>query len=180
MADWATVKYVTPAVITRLSVNQTNAVGPTASFAVEVAGNVPLSYQCRRQGTNLVDAGCVSGVTTTNLLFANVQLADVAGYSVVVTNAYGSVTSIVVQLTVTIPPNPGRFTRLSYSPDTGFVSFSVTPPSASVPHPDLPLAGGRQLGGLAELQLHWPHRVHGCGSHRGRAPLLPRGESGNC
>ena len=45
---------------------------------------------------------------------------DAAGYTVVVTNAYGSVTSSVAQLTVTIPPSPGRFTRLAYSPETGF------------------------------------------------------------
>ena len=118
--DWATVKYVTPAVITRPPVSQTNAVGTTASFAVEAAGNVPLRYQWRRQGTNLLDGGNLSGVTTTNLLIANVQLADAAGYSVVVTNAYGSATSTVAQLTVTIPPNPGRFTSFSYSPVMGF------------------------------------------------------------
>jgi hypothetical protein len=114
------VKYVTPAIIARPPGSQTNAVGTTASFTVEAAGNVPLSYQWRRQGTNLVDGPSISGVTTTNLLISNVQLVDAAGYSVVVTNAYGSVTSFVAQLTVTIPPSPGRLTNCSYSPVMGF------------------------------------------------------------
>jgi hypothetical protein len=85
---------------------------------------VPLGYQWRRQGTNLVE-----GVTATNLLIANVQPSDARGYSVVVTNAYGGITSSVAQLTVTIPPSPGRFTRVSYSPDTGlsFIFRDATP-----------------------------------------------------
>jgi hypothetical protein len=116
-ADVATIKYVVPVIVARQPLSCTNAVGTTASFTVEAAGSLPLSYQWRRQGTNLVDRGNVSGVTTTNLLIANVQLADAAGYSVVITNAYGSTTSSVAQLTVI---NPGRFTDLSYSKATGF------------------------------------------------------------
>jgi hypothetical protein len=118
--DLATIKYVTPPIITRQPASCTNAVGTSASFIVEVAGSAPFSYQWRRGGTNLVDEGNISGVTTTNSLIANVQPADAAGYIVVVTNAYGSVTSIVAQLTVVVPPNPGRFTNLSYSPTMGF------------------------------------------------------------
>jgi hypothetical protein len=67
-----------------------------------------------------MNGGNISGVTTTNLQIANVQTANAGSYSVVVTNANGSVTSQVAQLTVTIPPNPGRFTNFSYSPVTGF------------------------------------------------------------
>ena len=122
-ASFVTIKYVIPPIITRQPVSCTNVVGTTASFTVEAwaaAGATPLSYQWRRDGTNLVDAGNLSGVTTTNLLVADVQLADQAGYSVVVTNAYGSVTSVVAQLTVYVPPSPGRFTKLSYEPETGF------------------------------------------------------------
>ncbi len=118
--DWATIKYVTPAIITRPPVSQTNAVGTTASFTVEAAGNLPLTYQWRRQGTNLMDGPNLFGVTTPNLQIANVQFTDAAGYSVVLTNAFGSVTSSVAQLTVTIRSNPGRFSNLSYSPETGF------------------------------------------------------------
>ncbi len=116
-ADYATVKYSVVPVITRQPLSRTNSVGTTASFSVEAAGSVPLSYQWRRQGANLLNGPNVSGVATTNLVLTNVQLADAAGYTVVVTNAYGSVTSSVAQLTVV---NPGRFTNLSYSPAMGF------------------------------------------------------------
>jgi len=92
-------------------------VGTIATFTVEVAGSAPFSYQWRREGTNLVNGPNLSGVTTTNLLVANIQLAAAAGYTVVVTNVYGSATSHVAQLTVI---NPGRFANLSYSPAMGF------------------------------------------------------------
>jgi hypothetical protein len=118
--DYATVKYIVPPIIARPPLSCSNAVGTTASFTVEAVGGLPLGYQWRRQGTNLVNGPNVSGVTTDNLLITNVQLAAAAGYSVVVTNAYGSTTSSVAQLTVFIPANPGRFTDLSYSPTTGF------------------------------------------------------------
>ncbi len=37
-----------------------------------------------------------------------------------ITKADGSTTSSVAQLTVYIPPNPGRFTNFTYSPVIGF------------------------------------------------------------
>ncbi len=37
-----------------------------------------------------------------------------------ITKADGSTTSSVAQLTVYIPPNPGRFTNFTYSPVMGF------------------------------------------------------------
>ncbi len=120
LADWATVKYVTPATITRQPVNCTNAVGTTARFAVEAVGGLPLSYQWRKGETILLDAGNVSGATTANLVIADVQLADANGYSVVVTNAYGRATSVVARLTAVVPPNGGRLTNLAYSPESGF------------------------------------------------------------
>jgi hypothetical protein len=119
-SHFVTLKYVIPPIVTRQPLSQTNAVGATVSFTVEVTGSAPFSHQWRRQGTNLVNGGSLSGVTTTNLLLTNVQLTDAADYSVVVTNAYGSATSGVAQLTVTIPPSPGRFTNFSYSPVMGF------------------------------------------------------------
>lgn len=113
-------RHPVPPIIVRQPASCSNATGTAASFSVEEAGGVPLSYQWRRQGTNLVDGGNISGVTTTHLLLTDVQLADAAGYSVVITNAYSSTTSSVAQLTVAIPPSPGRFTNFSFSPVMGF------------------------------------------------------------
>ncbi len=118
--DLALVKYVTPPIITRQPGNRTNAIGTTASFSVEVGGSAPFTYQWRRDGTNLVDGGNLSGVATTNLLIATVQLEDGCDYTVVVANEWGSATSTIAHLTVITPPSAGRFTNLSYSPATGF------------------------------------------------------------
>jgi len=109
--DFATVKYVMalPPLILVSPIDQTNAPGTTASFTVTASGTQPLTYQWRRDGTNLLDGGNVSGVTTTNLLIANVQPADAAEYTVMVANAYGSVVSAAARLTVTggpsVPPH---------------------------------------------------------------------------
>jgi hypothetical protein len=115
-----TIKYVIPPIIIRQPVSCTNAAGTSASFSVEVAGSAPFTYQWCRDGSNLADGGNISGVTSTNLLIANVQAEDAGGYSVVVTNANGSVTSVVARLTVVVPPSAGRFTTFKYSAETGF------------------------------------------------------------
>ncbi len=67
-----------------------------------------------------MDGGNIAGVATTNLAVANLQPADMANYADLITNTQGSTTSSVAQLTVYVPPNLGRFTRLSYSPVDGF------------------------------------------------------------
>ncbi len=79
----------------------TNLAGTTASFTVTATGTAPLNYQWRFNGNNLANSGRVSGATSTNLTITGVQLADAGNYTVVVTNAYGAVTSSVAVLTVT-------------------------------------------------------------------------------
>ncbi len=118
--DFATIKYVIPPIIIRQPLSCTNPVGTTASFSVEAIGGTPLGYQWRRDETNLVEGDRVSGVTTADLSIANVQLEDACDYTVVVTNEWGSATSVAAHLTVTIPPSAGRFTNLAYSPTAGF------------------------------------------------------------
>ncbi len=119
--ECATIKYVPLAVappnIISQPLSRTNAVGTTASFTVLAGGGVPRSYQWRLEGTNLLDGGNLSGVATTNLLIANVQLTDAGAYTVVVTNAYGSTASSVARLTVV---SRGRFSNLADSPAMGF------------------------------------------------------------
>ncbi len=118
-SDLVLVKYLIPPFVGRQPLSCTNAVGTTASFSVEAVGGLPLSYQWRKGDADLADGGNIAGVTTTNLLIANVQLADAGGYSVLVTNAYGTATSAVAQFTVVVPPSGGQLTNLTYSPATG-------------------------------------------------------------
>jgi len=72
--------------------------GANANISVTASGTTPLSYQWRFNGT------VISGASASNYLKSDVQPPDAGNYSVVVTNAAGSVTSSVAVLTVIIPP----------------------------------------------------------------------------
>jgi hypothetical protein len=74
--------------------NQTTLVGGSASFSVTAGGNAPLSYQWR------FESNALSGATNRLLNLSNVQLSDAGSYSVVVSNAFGTVTSSNAVLTV--------------------------------------------------------------------------------
>ncbi len=68
--------------------------GDTVAFSVSAGGTAPLSYQWRFNSTNILSA------TNTDYSFNNAQTNDAGNYTVVVTNATGSVTSAVAVLTV--------------------------------------------------------------------------------
>ncbi|MGO9586784.1 MAG: immunoglobulin domain-containing protein [Limisphaerales bacterium] len=86
--------------------SQTVLTNTTVTFTVTALGAPTLVYQWQKDGTNLVDGGNVSGSATATLTLTDVQAADAAGYTVVITNAIGSVTSSNAVLTVTdIPPS---------------------------------------------------------------------------
>ena len=74
--------------------------GQPATFTVIANGSLPLTYQWRRNGTDL------SGASANTLVTSAMSLADQgAAYSVVVTNSLGSVTSANAILHVNIPPS---------------------------------------------------------------------------
>jgi hypothetical protein len=91
---------IPPAIFTQPK-DKTNDVWATdlVSFSVVVSGTGPLYYQWQKNGLEVPSA------TNSVLTFASVQTADAGAYSVTITNASGSVTSSVVQLTV-IPYTP--------------------------------------------------------------------------
>ena len=66
--------------------------GATATFAVAATGSGPLAFQWRRNGSDL------PGATGPVLTLTNVSGAEAGNYSVVVSNAAGSVTSVVAPL----------------------------------------------------------------------------------
>ncbi len=83
---------VPPSVVT--PPGSTNApAGGVAWFRVVAAGAQPLAFQWRHAGANLSDGDTVSGATTDTLRLGKVQFANAGVYTVVITNAFGSVTS---------------------------------------------------------------------------------------
>ncbi len=73
--------------------NQIAGRGSIVIFVVTAVGTSPLSYQWQMNGTNLVNGGHIGGATNTILTITNAQTSDDAGYTVIVTNIVGSVTS---------------------------------------------------------------------------------------
>lgn len=75
--------------------------GTNVTFCVMATGAAPLSYQWRKDGTNLIDAAKITGVTNRCLTIANVVEGDSGVYSVTLTNAYGATNSPDATLWVT-------------------------------------------------------------------------------
>lgn len=60
--------------------------GSSATFSVTADGAGSLSYQWRKNGTNMVNGGNVSGATTSTLIIANVSSSDADDYTCVITD----------------------------------------------------------------------------------------------
>lgn len=88
---------VTPTIITQPQ-SLTATLGSSATFTVAAVGGVPLSYHWQFSGTNLVDGGKIAGSQSVSLNISGIQLSNMGNYRVLVTNAYGSVTSSVATL----------------------------------------------------------------------------------
>ena len=81
-----------PAILTQPQ-SQPVAQGSDATFTVFAFGD-SLTYQWRFNGTN------ISGATSSAYTVSNVQATDSGNYDVILTNNYGSVTSLIALLTV--------------------------------------------------------------------------------
>jgi hypothetical protein len=71
-----------------------------ASFTISVTGTWPLMYQWQRGGVALSDGLNIQGSTSNQLAIASSGYGDMGSYSVVISNAWGAVTSAPVSLTV--------------------------------------------------------------------------------
>jgi hypothetical protein len=89
-----------PPEVTGQPQSRTVAAGATVNFSFTAWGTEPLFYQWRKEGINLANGGKFSGVSTATLTISNLQSAEMAGYSVAVTNVYGAVTSSPALLTL--------------------------------------------------------------------------------
>ncbi len=89
-----------PAIVTQPASQSVNA-GATAILSVTATGTAPLGYQWRR---NNVD---IPGATAATLTVTNVQSTNTGAYTVVVSNAVGSATSAIANLSLVaaVPPS---------------------------------------------------------------------------
>jgi uncharacterized repeat protein (TIGR03803 family) len=82
-----------PPQFTTSPANQTASVGGTAQFNVVVVGNLPLSFQWQSNRVNLTNGANVSGATTSSLTLSGLTQRSDAVYSVIVSNAEGTVSA---------------------------------------------------------------------------------------
>jgi hypothetical protein len=122
----ATLTIIEPPAIVRQPSDTYAAAGGTALFDVLAVGTPPLTYRWQRDGVWL------SAESRPVLTLTGVSQADAGRYRVIVTNAYGSATSVWAQLTINEPPMilvPPQSARVFVG---GNVTFSVvaggTPP----------------------------------------------------
>ncbi|MDB6121354.1 MAG: hypothetical protein JWQ71_347 [Pedosphaera sp.] len=97
-----------------------------ATLSVNVTGYQPISFKWRFNGSNLVDNAHVNGSTNSTLTINNLLFSDTGNYSVVVSNAMGSMVSSSAVLTVISPPlilqqSPNQTVRAGSN-----VTFSVS------------------------------------------------------
>lgn len=101
--------------------------GSNAVFSAMANGSPSLIYHWRRNGTNLVNTGNISGATTNVLMITAATTDNSGNYDLVVTNAYGSITSSVAALTIALPPAiAGSMTNQTVECG-GSVTFTINP-----------------------------------------------------
>jgi endonuclease/exonuclease/phosphatase family metal-dependent hydrolase len=116
----ATLTVLQPPVITSQPRSLAATIGGSAAFSVSVSGLPPFQYQWRTNGEALV------GQTNSILSIASVQQEDFAYYTVLVSNADGSVVSDVARLTPAASPIIG-------SPGLDSANFTLSFPTEAGP-----------------------------------------------
>ncbi len=89
-----------PPIITVQPASLTALLGSNPTLLVAAAGSGPLTYLWYFGGTNLVQSSPDAAIS-----LPSISTNNAGGYSVVITNAYGSVTSQTATLTVALPPS---------------------------------------------------------------------------
>jgi hypothetical protein len=96
----------TPIILTQ-PLSQNVPAGSNVVFSVYAIGQQPLYYQWQKNGVNLTDAGNITGSTSASLIINNIMSSDAGTYFVIVSNAFGLVTSTGAVLSVNVVQNGG-------------------------------------------------------------------------
>ena len=165
--------------------NQSALTDATATFSVTATGN-GLSYQWQRNGTPI--AGAVAANYTTP---AATYLDSGAQYTVVVSNADGSVTSGAAQLSLSLSADQQAFESLNLAPSAGSVvphwnlngrpgsnpnrmGFARAGVAMTRSKPSTPSVEAVGPSGCGHWMLIWPRRstksiTHGCWNRSDRS-----------
>ena len=112
-------------IISAQPMNTSLPVGNTAYITVAATGDLPLTYQWKKNGVNLTDDARISGTTNNVLTISATQTNDIGFYSVVVSNNLGSVGSVNVFLDVLTPPAIDVQPQSATNPPGSTVVFNV-------------------------------------------------------
>ena len=93
------VEYYDPPTINTSPTSKTVIAGNSTTFTVAASGTIT-GYQWRRNGTNLINGGNISGATSATLNISNAQAGDAASYDAAVSNGAGPVYSAAATLSV--------------------------------------------------------------------------------
>jgi dienelactone hydrolase len=131
--------------ITFQPANQIVDVGSTVTFAAAATGTAPLAYHWRFNGVDLYRAD------NATFVLPNAQWSNAGGYSVVVSNAAGSVTSRIALLTFPVH----GFERITANPDrTVSLTFTGVVTTPFAPYYDLyPLDASTNLVNWSRLTM---------------------------
>lgn len=147
--------------------------GQSATFSVAASGTAPLTYQWRRNGTNIAGATGSSYTTPATVLADNG-----ATFSVVVSNSAGSATSNNATLSVTeAPPAPdgtiGNFSLVGQVLTMSGTCTSTTLGSITVPAAAIPLgAVGRGPLPITVTGNTWAATINGLAAGAYAAPQI--------
>ncbi len=106
---------VIPPRITRQPQSSAYYAGRIAQFTAKAAGGTNLVYQWRKDGTNLVNNNKFAGVLTDTLSISNVAATEIGGYTLVVTNTAGAVTTAPPAMLTAVIPAPSPSTSYAYA-----------------------------------------------------------------
>lgn len=98
----------------------------STTLTVVAAGASPLSYQWKKNGSNISNGGHYSGATTASLTISSADENDDANYKCTVSNAHGTIDSSEVHVTVILIPviNNGAVGGGEFNVEGGPYSFN--------------------------------------------------------
>jgi hypothetical protein len=116
--------------ITAQPVTVSTTTNVATALSVSAGSAFPLTYQWQDNGINLTNDANISGATSNVLSFAHAQLTNAGNYTVIISNQYASVTSVVAILNVSaVAVQPSLTGPVQYV--TNYVgnnaSFSINP-----------------------------------------------------